>query len=109
MKIIIGTQKGKIVTDNPKLLSALQRLYTFKVPGASYSAAYRRRSWDGKKRFISDTGSFRSGLLPKILEHLKKIDCVPEVEFKPPRPKCPKLLSFSNMKYLGFNSFNNLT
>ena len=102
MKITVGTQKGKITTDNPKLLTALQRLYTFRVPGASYSAAYRRRSWDGKKRFITNTGTFRSGLLPKILDHLKKIDCIPEVEFNPPLSPPPSLASFSNIKYYDY-------
>jgi len=102
MKIIIGIQKSKITTDNPKLLSSLQRLYTFKVPGATYTAAYRRHSWDGKKRFISENGVFRSGLLIKILKHLKKIDCTPELEFNPPKPKVPSIAKFSNIKYYDY-------
>ena len=73
MKILVGIQKSKITTDNPKLLNALQRLYTFKVPGAAYTSAYKKRSWDGKQRFISANGTFRSGLLIKILKHLQKI------------------------------------
>ena len=102
MKIIVGIQKSQIATDNPKLLSALQRLYTFKVPGASYSAAYRRRSWDGKKRFISNKGVFRSGLLTKIVDHLKKIDCTPELEFKPSSLPPPPIASFSNIEYYDY-------
>jgi superfamily II DNA or RNA helicase len=49
MKITVGTQKAQIHTDNPKLLKALQRLYSFKVPGASYTSAYKRRGWDPPK------------------------------------------------------------
>ena len=82
MKIKAGILKSKIETDNPDLLSALIRLYSFKVPGAEYSVSYKRRSWDGKKRYISNTGTFRTGLLPRILEDLKKIDAFPEVEWE---------------------------
>ena len=102
MKITVGIQKARIETDNPKLLKALQTLYSFKVPGAAYTAAYRRRSWDGKKRFISNNGTFRSGLLLKILGSLQKIDCIPDVEFTPPRRDIVKLKQFSNIKYYDY-------
>ena len=102
MKILVGIQKSRITTDNPKLLNALQRLYTFRVPGASYTSAYRRRGWDGKKKFISDAGVFRSGLLIKILKHLSKIDCTPDIEFNPPLPKTPSLKAFTNIKYYDY-------
>ena len=102
MKILVGIQKAKISTDNPKLLKALQRLYTFRVPGAAYTSAYRNRSWDGKKRFISDTGTFRSGLLLKILNHLKKIDCVPEIEFSPSRQQAHAPATFASIPYYDY-------
>ena len=102
MKIFVGIQKSRIVTDNPKLLKALQKLYTLKVPGAVYSAAYRRRGWDGTKKFISDSGSFRSGLLIKVLAHLKKIDCTPEIEFRPKRVRTPSSQSFKNIVYYDY-------
>ena len=102
MKISVGIQKSRIWTDNPKLLEAIQKLYTFRVPGATYTSAYRNRSWDGKKRFISNTGVFRSGLLIKILQHLKKIDCTPEIEFDPPKFPTPRLATFSNIKYYDY-------
>jgi superfamily II DNA or RNA helicase len=102
MKIVVGIQKSKIETDNPKLLKALQKLYSFKVPGAAYTSAYRKRSWDGKKRFIGETGVFRSGLLIKILAHLKKIDCVPDIKFNPRKPKVPRIAKFSNIKYYDY-------
>jgi len=80
MKIEVGVQKSKIVTDNPKLLKALVDLYSFKVKGAEFSKAYRTRRWDGKKKFITRAGYFRTGLLEDILRRLKKIDCVPALE-----------------------------
>jgi superfamily II DNA or RNA helicase len=102
MKILVGIQKSKIVTDNPKIISALQRLYTFKVPGANYSSAYRRHAWDGKKRFISPTGGFRSGLLLKVLNDLKKINCSPELKFKAPPQDPPPVSTFSTMPYYDY-------
>jgi len=102
MKILVGIQKSRIVTDNPELFKALQRLYTFQIPGATYSAAYRRRSWDGKKRFIGNSGVFRTGLLPRVMDHLKKIDCIPDIECNIPKESPPKIEKFSNMKYYDY-------
>ena len=102
MNIEVGIQKSQIYTDNPKLMKALQKLYTFRVPGASYSSAYRNRSWDGKKRFITQTGVFRSGLLIKILAHLEKIDCTPEIKFSPPKPSTPSIATFANINYYDY-------
>jgi len=102
MKIIVGTQKAQIHTDNPKLLKALQRLYSFKVPGASYTSAYKRRGWDGTKQFITNKGAFRSGLLIKILDSLKKIDCYPEIIFDPPKKGSPTITPVSGMTYYDY-------
>ena len=79
MKIYVDTIKSKIETDNPKLMDALYDLYSFKVPGAEYSTAYKRRHWDGKQHFITKNGQFSSGLLSRLLDDLKKIDCEPEI------------------------------
>jgi len=79
MKIHCGIINSRIETDNPDLLKALYELYSFKTPGAEYSTAYKRRHWDGKTRFITKTGQFKTGLLYRVLEDLKKIDCEPEV------------------------------
>ena len=53
MKIHVDTLNSRIETDNPDLLRALYELYSFKIPGAEYSSAYKRRQWDGKTHFIS--------------------------------------------------------
>jgi len=81
MNIKIGNLRSKLHTDNPELMEALYLLYSFKVPGAEYSTAYRRRSWDGKQHFLSRGGVFKTGLLPRLLKDLEKIDCVPELEY----------------------------
>ena len=79
MKVHVSTLNSRIETDNPDLLRALYELYSFKVPGAEYSAAYKRRQWDGKNHFISKSGVFKSGLLSRLLVDLKKIECEPEI------------------------------
>jgi superfamily II DNA or RNA helicase len=79
MKIHVDTINSRIETDNPELLKALYELYSFNVPGARYSPAYKRRQWDGKAHFISRSGVFKTGLISRLLEDLKKIDCVPEI------------------------------
>jgi len=81
MKIHINNLNSKIETDNPNLLKALYDLYTFRVPGGEYSPAYKRRQWDGKIHFISSTGTFKTGLLSRLLADLKKIDCEPEIKY----------------------------
>ena len=52
MKIYVKNLKSRLETDNPDLLRALYELYSFKVPGAEYSGAYKRRQWDGKTHFF---------------------------------------------------------
>ena len=91
MKIFVKTLNSRIETDNPELLKALYELYSFKVPGAEYSMAYKRRNWDGKQHFLSRGGVFKSGLLPRLLNDLKKIDCFPEVIFEETKEIKPNL------------------
>jgi superfamily II DNA or RNA helicase len=82
VKIFVNTLNSRIETDNPKLLKALYELYSFKVPGAEYSTAYKRKHWDGKQHFLSRSGVFRSGLLDSVLKNLAKIECEPEVIYE---------------------------
>ena len=77
MELHINTINCKLITDNPKLLSALEDLYAFKVPGAEYSPQYRRHAWDGKKKFFSRNGVFKTGLLERVQDDLKKVEASP--------------------------------
>jgi len=101
--IEITNLKSRIKTDNPKLLDALVSLYSFKVPGYQFSPAYKNRRWDGKQRYISTAGIFYTGLLNRILEDLKKIDCTPDVKHKEPfidnKLKSTKIDGFSYYPY----------
>jgi len=79
MELHINTINSKLVTDNPKLISALADIYAFKVPGAEYSPQYKRHVWDGKKKFFSKKGEFKTGLLERVLADLKKVDANPKI------------------------------
>jgi superfamily II DNA or RNA helicase len=81
MQIDIGIQYSKLHTDNQKLLQALRSLYSFSVPGAAYTSAGRSGRWNGKTNFITVLGKFRTGLLPRILEDLKRIECEPTLNY----------------------------
>tara|TARA_R110002020_G_scaffold22920_10_gene76877 strand:+ start:1389 stop:2741 length:1353 start_codon:yes stop_codon:yes gene_type:complete len=80
MIIEVGNIKSRIRTDNPDLIKALKEVYSFRIKGAEYTPGYRRGAWDGKKSFITSAGVFRSGLLSRILEDLRRLDCTPEIK-----------------------------
>ena len=82
MKIHINTLNSRIETDNSDILDALYRLYSERQPGYQYSAAYKRRQWDGNVHFLARNGTFRTGLLNRILEDLKKIECDPHIIYE---------------------------
>lgn len=77
MRIVVSNLWSKLETDNPELLKALDKLYTFRVEGAVYSQAFKRGQWDGKKHFITPGGKFRTGLLQRVLTDLRKIGATP--------------------------------
>jgi len=84
MEIKVGFIDSLIETDNPKLLKELAKRYSFYVPGYAFVQSYRRGYWDGKKHFISSKGKFKTGLLNRILEDLKLINCEPKVSYEEP-------------------------
>lgn len=88
MKITLGNVDSLIETDNPDLLRALSDKYAFPVKGYQFTPAYRRRGWDGKKRFITNGGQFKTGLYWMIREDLAKINCTPQVEVQVDGLRC---------------------
>jgi len=73
MKITVGNLTSTLETDNPKIIAALKDKYSFPVPGYQYSSAYKNRRWDGKKRYFTSNGKFRTGILRRILKDLEEI------------------------------------
>jgi superfamily II DNA or RNA helicase len=104
MKILVDTLNSQIETDNPEILDALYRLYSEKAPGYQYSPAYKRRQWDGNVHFIARNGTFRTGLLNRVLEDLKKIDCTPEIIHQQPSApsKTPQNYEIGDFTYYDY-------
>ena len=73
MEIEIGNLRSKLITDNSKLLEALHDKYGFLVPGYNYTPQYKRRVWDGKKHYFAKNGTFRTGILSRIVNDLLTI------------------------------------
>lgn len=79
MIIRTGIIDSLIETDNPKLIKVLSDKWSFPVQGYQFVPSYKRGHWDGKKKFISAAGKFKSGLLEEVLADLAKINCSPEI------------------------------
>ena len=102
MKIIIGNLMSTLETDNPEVLRALNDKYAFSVPGYQYSPAYRSRRWDGKKRYFSSAGKFRTGLLGRISKDLDAIgakDIEWENKIEEQEPYIPSVGNFQYREY----------
>jgi superfamily II DNA or RNA helicase len=79
MKIKTGIIDSIIETDNPEIIKVLSDKWAFHVNGYQYTPTYKRGHWDGKKRFVTNAGKFKSGMLNNILKDLNQIGCHPEV------------------------------
>lgn len=51
-----------------KDMKALDKAFAMRVKGAFYSPAFRNGTWDGKKHFLTESGYFKTGLLPQVVK-----------------------------------------
>jgi superfamily II DNA or RNA helicase len=79
-KIIVTNINSKLITTNAELLEVLYKKYSRKSAGAFYSAAYKKRQWDGMVHFFSKDGKFGTGLLPYIEADLNFVDRPYEIQ-----------------------------
>ena len=57
---------------DPHVLYELAQYFTFDVPGAKFSAAYKRGGWNGKIQLLSTiTGEIYCGLLDRLIAKIK--------------------------------------
>jgi len=96
MKIRSGIIDSIIETDNPNIIKVLSDKWAFHVNGYQYTPTYKRGHWDGKKRFVSAAGKFKTGLLENILKDLNQVGCTPEVIRE--HGEGPKLIFKRNIK-----------
>lgn len=78
--IIINNQKSKLVGDL-KVKMKLAKALRIKSPGYFWSPAWRQHKWDGFVQYFGeDSGMFKTGLLPMVIEQLKEMGVKYELE-----------------------------
>ena len=72
MSHLVITKKNEVflrVEAEPHVYYELADQFTFEVPGAKFSPAYKKKFWDGKIRlFSTQTGEIYVGLLDRIVQ-----------------------------------------
>lgn len=71
VKIILNNQTSRVVGD-AKVVHKLHTTMKIKSPGYFFSTAWRERRWDGYIKYVTEAGNFMTGLLFKVIDHLKK-------------------------------------
>lgn len=73
MLIAVNNVYSKVLTCSDAEDALLEKLLCVSVPGHEYMSAFKRKVWDGKKRFYSTNSKvFPTGFLPFIMEEATK-------------------------------------
>lgn len=102
MEILVGNLTSKLVTDNPKILEVFHKNYSYKVPGYQYTPQYKRRVWDGNKSYFKLDGTFRTGLMERVIGDLYKLGVNKEIRSGDPLLVDPlgyTILDVNNYEY----------
>lgn len=81
IEIIINNHKCKFKGDE-RIITLLREKTRLRSPGYFYSPAWRSRQWDGYVNFITAAGYFMTGLLPRVLDEIKKLNKQVTVELE---------------------------
>ena len=75
MSYLIISKKNEVflrVQAEPHVYYELADQFTFEVPGAKFSPAYKKKFWDGKIRLFNiQTGEIYIGLLDRVIQFCK--------------------------------------
>ena len=75
MSHLVIAKKNEVflsVNAEPHVYYELADQFTFEVPGAKFSPAYKKKYWDGKIRlFSTQTGEIYVGLLDRVIQFCK--------------------------------------
>lgn len=73
---------GSVIKGCPReALPVVDKVTSYPVQGAEWSKAYRRGTWDGRKRlFRKKTGAFPTGLVPGVREALEGLGLEVHIE-----------------------------
>lgn len=70
------------VRAEPGIIMELREFFTFKVPGAQFSPAYKNKYWDGKIVLMSQFGQIYAGLISHVQEFAKSREYECRVDIK---------------------------
>lgn len=71
VRIIIDNNRSRVVGSR-KVVTYLHNTLKLKSPGYFYSPAWRSRAWDGFIKYVTENGTFQTGLLDQVCTLLKK-------------------------------------
>lgn len=71
MRILIGNHRSRIIGDL-KIIVKLHNTLRIKSPGYFFSEAWRNRQWDGYVKYVTETGTFMTGLIYQVVEQLEE-------------------------------------
>ena len=84
MSHLVISKKNEVflkVLAEPHVYYELADQFTFEVPGAKFSPAYKKKYWDGKIRlFSTQTGEIYVGLLDRVIQFCKDHEYTYEFE-----------------------------
>jgi superfamily II DNA or RNA helicase len=74
MRIIVNNNRCKLVGHVSLILKLREHpAFCIRSKGAFFAPAFQKGIWDGRIRFISESGTFDTGMLPKIIDVLEGI------------------------------------
>lgn len=71
-KIYISNNINAAFDGKPLVFNAIKKALSIRVPGAFHSPQYGR-GWDGKKKYISETGIFKLGMLQRVIQVIENM------------------------------------
>jgi superfamily II DNA or RNA helicase len=75
--VIVGAKLDDVhmqLSCEAGIMQELRDYFTFEMPGARFSPAYKARKWDGKIRLCSSFGIIPTGLAPAVAQFAKDRD-----------------------------------
>lgn len=107
MKLIVENVQTKAVIGGKDLLldidimEELQKYLRVRPDGYHHSTAYKKRQWDGWRRFITKDGRFATGFLPMVAKFAQDLGV--QVDIEDNRGDLPKMKPVEDMtNYIGY-------
>lgn len=102
-RIKIGITNNRcIISGDPRITLAAYKAFSIRNPNAYHIRRYMPKGWDGKFHYITERGSFRTGLLDKVVSFVKSkgasVEYIDEREENHTKVSIPKKLSKGTLR-----------